>query len=349
MGTHLRVTVLAAAAALALAACDPAITPWQADVSYQDADFVAMPAAERTPAPPPRALDIYRPDPAPANAPVIVYVPGGGWAAQNKRHTALPGGFQHYLDLGFVFVSIDYTHTDRDAGPRWPAHVEDVDRAVRWVRHNAAALGVDPHRVVLAGQSAGAHLAAMQAIGAFPDPALPPSLAAESGRPDGLVLMSGPFDLEHIDLSGLSCITVNGTQVCNGDPLRNLLGCDYEPSPTAECLEALRSASPMADRYRNEVAALPPTFVAVSVDDQVVPAIQGLGFAAQICPQPDDPSQPGDQSKPGPETHFEPVAGSDHEIATLPTGVVDQFLRLWQTSIPRDDSARASYVCPAVP
>lgn len=93
--------------------------------------------------------------------PAIVFFFGGGWRA------GTPGQFlphcRHLSERGMVAISVDYRVKSRHDA--WPQDcLEDAKSAIRWVRKNAARLGVDPDRIVAAGGSAGGHLAAASAI-----------------------------------------------------------------------------------------------------------------------------------------------------------------------------------------
>ncbi|HWL44415.1 MAG TPA: alpha/beta hydrolase [Ilumatobacter sp.] len=91
--------------------------------------------------------------------PGIVFVHGGGWAggspALHLRHCHELAG------RGWVTATIEYRLSPEAV---WPAALEDVRAAIRWMRANAADLGVDPERIAVAGGSAGGHLAAMAAL-----------------------------------------------------------------------------------------------------------------------------------------------------------------------------------------
>jgi acetyl esterase/lipase len=101
--------------------------------------------------------DVYLPEPA-APAPVVIAIHGGGWKVGSRdsyRHLG------HLLaGRGYAVVAIDYRLVRKDEN-RYPAAVDDVRDALRYVREHAAELNVDPARVVLMGDSAGGHLAAL--------------------------------------------------------------------------------------------------------------------------------------------------------------------------------------------
>jgi acetyl esterase/lipase len=109
----------------------------------------------------PLRLDIFkrREDP-PRNAPVFLYIHGGGWMIGNK-------GQQGRLILhelaaaGWIGVSIEYRLSPRAT---FPDHLHDVKRAIAWVKQHIAEHGGDPSFVMLGGGSAGAHLASLAAL-----------------------------------------------------------------------------------------------------------------------------------------------------------------------------------------
>jgi acetyl esterase len=105
-------------------------------------------------------LRLYRPLPAAAPAPVLVYYHGGGWTIGDlDTHDVLCR--QLAQQSGGTVVAVDYR-----LGPehRFPAAVDDCLAATRWVQANATALGVDAGRLAIGGDSAGGNLAAVAAI-----------------------------------------------------------------------------------------------------------------------------------------------------------------------------------------
>lgn len=97
---------------------------------------------------------------APARAPTLVYVHGGAWMIGHRERQGLPL-MQHMAAHGWVCVSVDYRLSPRAT---FPDHLVDVKRALAWVRAHAEELGADPDFVVIAGNSAGGHLAALAAL-----------------------------------------------------------------------------------------------------------------------------------------------------------------------------------------
>ena len=103
-------------------------------------------------------LDLATPKDAKGPRPAIVFIHGGGWAAGNRAHHR--GHIQEAARRGFVSVTVTY-RLATDKGNQFPAQVEDVKCAVRWLRAQAKELNVDPKRIGAIGFSAGAHLAMM--------------------------------------------------------------------------------------------------------------------------------------------------------------------------------------------
>ena len=99
-------------------------------------------------------LRIYRPDLGEVR-PVLVYLHGGGFVLGDlDSHDALCRRLCH--ESRTVVVSVDYALAPEH---RFPAGLEDCIAAVRWVARHARAIGGDPGRLALGGDSAGANLA----------------------------------------------------------------------------------------------------------------------------------------------------------------------------------------------
>jgi acetyl esterase len=122
--------------------------------------------------------------------PAFLFFHGGGWAAGMPEWGY--GSCRRYSERGLVGISFEYRLRWRH-GTTPIESVADAKSAVRWVRAHAAELGVDAERIVVAGFSAGGHLAA--AVGILPG-------FDEAGEdtnvkvtPAGMVLMSAAVDV----------------------------------------------------------------------------------------------------------------------------------------------------------
>jgi arylformamidase len=92
------------------------------------------------------------------NAPLVIFVHGGGWKRGDKNNATGQSKAPHYLAQGYAFASINYRLVP-DATVEEQA--TDVAASVAYFRKNAQALGIDSKRIVLMGHSAGAHLSAL--------------------------------------------------------------------------------------------------------------------------------------------------------------------------------------------
>lgn len=105
-------------------------------------------------------IDVYRPDAAGGTAlPTIVWVHGGGFITGTKD------GMDTYLTqiaaAGYTVIAVEYTVAPN---ARYPHPVQQVTTAMGFLLTHAGQYGVDPSQMVLAGDSAGAHIAAQTAM-----------------------------------------------------------------------------------------------------------------------------------------------------------------------------------------
>jgi acetyl esterase/lipase len=145
-------------------------------------------------------FDVNCPEGTRAPLPTIVWVHGGAWIAGSKNNVA------NYLkilaDRGYTTIGLEYS---TGLGSTYPEPVEQVNAALGYITTHAAGLNVDPRIIVLAGDSAGAQIAAQIAI-ITTDAAYAERIGiAPKLRPRQLaavLLLSGAYDLGAIDLDG---------------------------------------------------------------------------------------------------------------------------------------------------
>jgi acetyl esterase/lipase len=234
----------------------------------------------------PLLLDLYRPAVGADPAPLIVFVHGGGWLRGDRSMVSpsfaawRPGPLARLAAEGFAVASVDYRLSGE---ARFPAQLEDVSAAVEWLTGRAEEYGFDAGRIVLWGESAGAHLAALL------------GLRSPGRRVRGVVDWYGPADLIALDEQ------VGAAGALTGDPLdtreARLLG-----APVAEVPELARAASPIS----HVRAGAPPFLIAHGTADRAVPFPQSEALAAALA-------------EAGASVRFEAVDGADHMWA----GVAD--------------------------
>ncbi len=140
------------------------------------------------------ALDVFAPDTGTDALPTVIWIHGGGWIAGDKSQIA------PYLRVlaaqGYTTVGLNYT---RGPQGRYPTALRQLDAAIGYLIDHAGELRIDPTRLVLAGDSAGAQLASqLAALVTNPEFArqvgIRPRLAPEQLR--GMVLNCGVYDLD---------------------------------------------------------------------------------------------------------------------------------------------------------
>lgn len=130
--------------------------------------------------------------------PTIVWVHGGGWLSGSKQDVAPYAKI--LASKGYTVAAVNYSLAPT---ARYPTPVRQVAGALSYLRDNAGQLPVDASAFVLAGDSAGAHIAA-QLANAITAPAYAEALGfvppVEPSQIAGVILYCGPYDLELVDI-----------------------------------------------------------------------------------------------------------------------------------------------------
>lgn len=204
-------------------------------------------------------LDVHVPD-TPGPHPVAILVHGGGWSRGDKSGSDKPGDgaditpwFTPLTSANFTWFSINYRHAPQH---RWPAALEDVQTAVRWIKAHAPDYRGDPSRIALFGHSAGGHLVCLAA-----------TLADDSTRVQAVVGFAPVTDFE-------TDVVHRGGQLSTS--LQALF--DLPPVPTPESLAILRAASPFAHVKPD----LPPFLLLHGDADKTVRLEQSLAFRQKL-------------------------------------------------------------------
>ncbi|MDA3882901.1 MAG: Ig-like domain-containing protein [Bacteroidales bacterium] len=100
-------------------------------------------------------LDIYLPQTVKDNYPVVIYIYGSAWQSNNSKTSDMNTVGAALLDAGYAVVSINHRSSTE---AKWPAQINDVKAAIRFVRGNAAKYKFDTCFVGISGSSSGGHL-----------------------------------------------------------------------------------------------------------------------------------------------------------------------------------------------
>ncbi|MCB0164209.1 MAG: alpha/beta hydrolase [Anaerolineae bacterium] len=139
----------------------------------------------------PLTADLMQPPPGvPRTGLATIFVHGGGWWYGHKNITKFPF-FERLVSQGHVVMDINYTLAPHSSVL---GMVKDVKQAILWLKQHAATFEIDPTRIVLTGQSAGAHLSLLAAYTPN-DPALQPDGIAGDSAVRGVISYQGPTDM----------------------------------------------------------------------------------------------------------------------------------------------------------
>lgn len=135
-------------------------------------------------------MDIYYPTtPKSGPSPAFVAVHGGAWMGGKRQDMAEL--CQAAAAKGFLAATVQYRLAPRS---KWPAMIDDVQTAVRYLRANATKYEIDPKRIAAGGASAGGHLSLLLGYRETRDPK-PEHFPKESSKVAAVLDIFGPTDL----------------------------------------------------------------------------------------------------------------------------------------------------------
>jgi acetyl esterase/lipase len=238
----------------------------------------------------PLRLDLYLPPVTRRPAPVVVWIHGG--AFMHGDRTALPPLlaqerlFTRLPLAGFAVASVEYRLSSEAC---FPAQLEDIQAAIRWLRARHDELGIDPARVAVWGESAGGHLAAFAGV------------AGETqGRDQAVAFAGQPTDVMAVvdwygptDFAAMDRQAPADSMMCHDDPdspESRLLGAPVQERPDLVA---------RADPCRRATADAPPFLIMHGTLDRWVPFGQSELLATRLRDV-------------GVTVDFRPIAGADH-------------------------------------
>lgn len=217
-------------------------------------------------------FDIIRPPPDVTPAATVVWIHGGGFISGRRSD------IENYLKVlagrGFTVVNLDYSIAPE---ARYPTPVRQVNAALGFVSREGGRLGLNPDRLILAGDSAGAQIAAQVALlHADPDYAARTGIIPAIRRKQivGAVLFCGPYDL---DLMGDGWFTRTTTWAYSGRR-------DHRGDADFQLMSVVKHVT----------ANFPPSFISAGNGDPLLPhslalveALRGQGVTVDTLFLPD--------------------------------------------------------------
>ena len=202
-------------------------------------------------------IDVYQPaGVGGTKLPGVLVIHGGAWVAGSRKE--MEGMTELLAQKGFVAFNVQYRLAPKH---KWPAMLDDVQTAVRWIRTNANKYFVDDKRIGALGASAGGHMALMLALRDTANPS-PTEYPGISSRVKVVIDFFGPTDLAAPDFPKLLDALV---------PV--VLG-----KPKAEAGPEIKAGSPMT--YVTEKTV--PIFIFHGDSDTIVPISQSKALEAKL-------------------------------------------------------------------
>ena len=236
--------------------------------------------------------------------PLIVFIQGSGWTSPNINYH-LPQICQ-FAAAGYVVATV--THRSSNDGHPFPAFLQDVKSAIRFLRAHAAEYSIDPARVAAWGTSSGGNTALLLGL-TGDDPRYTSGVCPEqSDAVDVVVDVFGPTDMMSL------FITRHGSyEDVQLDPgheayYNRILGASWR---TPEGRAAADAMSPL--QILREGMQLPPMLLLYGDADPVVPYDQGERMYARLC-------------KIGYDAEMVRVTGAEHEGNFWSQAVLDEIM-----------------------
>ncbi|MCA9733604.1 MAG: alpha/beta hydrolase [Deferribacteres bacterium] len=202
------------------------------------------------------ALDIYQPADMTAPRPAIVFIHGGSWNWGHRSDYLV-----YLIDFakrGWVTATVSYRLRKQ---AQFPAAVEDVKCAIKWIKNHAAEYNIDPDNIALVGGSAGAHLAMLTAFTAGTE-----DFSVDCGKDTTTTAVKAI-----VDIYGPVDLTVD--YAVSNKNVQKFLGGTYEKIP-----EVFTTASPQTYLSKD----IPPTLILHGTIDTLVPIEQSESLFAQL-------------------------------------------------------------------
>jgi len=199
--------------------------------------------------------------------PFVLCIHAGGWQLGNKK--SYRDIVKELAGRGYAAATIEYRRTPKH---KWPTQLEDVQRAVEFFRANASTYKIDPGRIGVVGDDAGAHLALMLALTAAREDAGKP--VAQSHRVQAVVNFFGPLDLREwrVNSAWVETKIRIGFFKSSEQIVIDFLGTGDRAAPIYAEVSPITHVAPGA----------PPILTFIGTEDPLVPVAQAEAFHAAL-------------------------------------------------------------------
>jgi acetyl esterase/lipase len=171
----------------------------------------------------PLTLDLYQPRPRSSALPLVVFIHGGGFEGGDSRHGGSFEDFPRTLAglaaRGYVVAAVNYRLSGE---AHFPAAVQDVKAAIRWLGSQAGAYNIDATRIAVWGAGSGGQLAALTGV----------TCGVGLFEPEAATSASSDCVQAVIDWSGIS--DLKGLAADNGAAAKDKPAGGFAPTPSSE-------------------------------------------------------------------------------------------------------------------
>ncbi len=218
-------------------------------------------------------MDIYLPDQWKLKYPVIINIHGGAFFGCDKMDNQLVPAL-YGLDKGYAVANINYRLSPEAA---WPAQINDVKAAIKFVRANAKKYSFDPDKIILMGGSAGGHLATLAGVSSDVKELEDPKLgnADVSTRVQAVVAWYTPINFLTTDKQWKE-IGINGQL---HEPLNSFESFMMRKELRKVSKERMATLNPTTYITRDD----PPFLFQQGYKDSTIPRLQSQVFAAKLA------------------------------------------------------------------
>ena len=224
-------------------------------------------------------MDVF--EPAPKNGFGVIFLVNGAWYSSHDPATVpfpcvTPDNYKPYLDSGYTVFAVVTS-----SAPKFsiPEVIEDLSRAVRFIRYNAAKFGVNPERLGVLGSSSGGHLALMMGTQGTQGPAdAKDPVDRESSAVGAAACFFPPMDFLNWGAPGIESLGLGSMA-----PLDIVFG------PRAYTELGRQNLGREISPIYFVTSKMPPTLIIHGDADNVVPLQQSESFvkrAAEVGPPP---------------------------------------------------------------